>query len=363
MIRRRFLATMAAGAAAAGLGAPALAQLGGQTGGIHPLWPLWEAWRRANLEFSGRVIDGPQNNASHSEGQGYGMILAAAVGDEDSFYRMADWTDQNLAIRPDSLLAWRWEPDVPGRVADPNNASDGDLFYAWALLRGAERFGEARFARRATEIARDLAAKCIVARPDRPSAPILLPAEFGFVTEAGATVNPSYMMPRAMREVAEATGTPELAAAARSGLDLMADIARVQLVPDWVQITTAGLRADERFSTDMGYEALRVPLFLAWSNERGHPALRRAAAAMEDARMRLPLSQTPTILDARTGTVVETSADPGYAALAALTQCALDGGTGAAIPGFNPAQPYYPATLHMFALLTQTEDYPSCLPI
>jgi endoglucanase len=373
MIRRGFLAGMAAAGATLGLGAgvgavgvrPASAQglASGPAGQQHPLWPLWEAWRRANLEFSGRVIDGPQGGASHSEGQGYGMLLAAEIGDGDAFYRMAEWTDANLAIRPDNLLAWRWQPDVPGRVADPNNASDGDLFYAWALLRGAERFGDARFRQRATGIAADLARTCIAARPDRPSVPILLPAEFGFVDETGATVNPSYMMPRAMREVAEATGIPQLAGAARAGLDLMAEIATVQLVPDWVQITPSGLQVPANFSGNMGYEALRVPLFLAWSGERTHPALRRATTMLDGARAGLAPAQNPTVVDARSGAVLETSADAGYAAIHALSSCAAQGGGGAAIPGFDPGQPYYPATLHMFALLSQSELYPSCLPI
>ncbi len=365
MIRRRFLEGVAACGAGLGLGlgrpGPGAAQAA--TGEQHPLWPLWEAWRQANLEFSGRVIDGPQGNASHSEGQGYGMLLAAEIGDGDAFRRMAEWTDSNLAIRPDNLLAWRWQPDVPGRVADPNNASDGDLFYAWALLRGAERFGEPRWRDRANGIAADLARTCIAMRPDRPGVPVLLPAEYGFVSEAGATVNPSYMMPRALREVAAATRQPQLDAAAQSGLDLMAEIATVQLVPDWVQITPAGLRADDRFSFNMGYEAMRVPLFLAWSGERNHRALRRAAAALSDAVATLEPAQNATVIDARTGAVLETSADPGYAAIAALAGCAAQGGIGSPIPGFSPAQPYYPATLHMFTLLAQMERYPSCLPI
>ena len=75
-------------------------------------------------------------------GRATAWCSAAEIGDEDAFRRMMDWSEANLAIRPDNLLAWRWQPDVPGRVADPNNASDGDLFYAWALIRGADRFGQ-----------------------------------------------------------------------------------------------------------------------------------------------------------------------------------------------------------------------------
>jgi endo-1,4-beta-D-glucanase Y len=363
MKRRDVLTALVAGAAlGAGMGSKRLTAQAA-TGPDHPLWSLWEAWRFANLEFSGRVIDRPQGMASHSEGQGYGMVLAAEIGDEDAFRRMMDWSEANLAIRPDNLLAWRWQPDVPGRVADPNNASDGDLFYAWALIRGADRFGQSAWRDRATAIARDLAATCVASRPDRPGTPILLPAEIGFVTQEGITVNPSYMMPRALREVAQATGVSALEDVARGGLDLMSEIASVQLVPDWVLLTGAGPQPDPRFSGNTGYEALRVPLFLAWSGERGHPALRRAAAALSDARRTLPPPQTATVIDARTGTVLEASSDAGYAAISGLVTCIVNGGVGASIPPFDPSQPYYPATLHLFTLLSQIEAYPSCLPI
>jgi endoglucanase len=362
MKRRNFLGALAASAVAAKLNT---GRVGAQTsaGGQHPLWPLWEAWRQAYLDFSGRVVDVPQGSASHSEGQGYGMLLAAEFGDGDAFRRMAEWTDANLAIRPDNLLAWRWQPDVPERILDPNNASDGDLFYAWALLRGADRFNDPRWRSRATDIAVDLGRKCIAMRPDRPGVPVLLPAEFGFTDEQGLTLNPSYMMPRALREVAEATGVTELALAARSGLDLMAEIAAVRLVPDWIRLIPSGITSAERFSAHMGYEALRIPLFLAWSGARGHPALTRASAAWSAYLAQRVSAQTPTVLDASSGAVLETSGDPGYRALAALAECVVGRNVGARMPAFTTNQPYYPATLQLFAMLAQTDGYPSCLPI
>jgi len=362
MKRRLFLNALAGSLAVSGL--PSRSALS-QTvqSGRHPLWPLWNAWREEYLEVSGRVVDVPQGRASHSEGQGYGMLLAAELGDEDAFRRMSDWTDANLAIRDDSLLAWRWQPDVPGRVADINNASDGDLFYAWALVRGAARFGEPHWRLRATKIAEDLARKCIAMRPDRPDRPVLLPAAHGFVDDSGIILNPSYMMPRALREVAEATGVTQLALTAQAGLDLMSEIARVRLVPDWLKLTPSGITNADNFSSNMGYEALRVPLFLAWSGERNHPALLRAADAWRSALAQGSATQTPTVLDADTGAVLETSGNQGYLAIAALVNCAVSRSTGSRMPAFTPYQPYYPGTLQMFAILAQRAEYSSCLPI
>lgn len=322
-------------------------------------WPLWEAWRNIHLEFSGRVVDGPQQRASHSEGQAYGMLLAAEAGDLDAFRRMIDWTDTNLAIRTDSLLAWRWLPDLPERVPDLNNASDGDLFFAWALLRAADRFGEAGWRDRAAEIARDLEAYCIVDRPDQPSAPLLLPARTGFVSESGVVVNPSYMMPRALREVGTATGEARLTAAARTGLDLMAQVAASRLVPDWLGLSPDGVGAAPGFSFDAGYEAIRIPLFLLWSGENSHPALRRAAAAME----RAPQGQAATVMDGETGEILSLSPEPGYRAVAGLAACVASGQVGATIPPFRANQSYYPATLHLFSVLAQSRYQPSCVPI
>ena len=39
--------------------------------------PLWQAWRDRFVMPDGRVVDTLQGQASHSEGQGYGMVLAS----------------------------------------------------------------------------------------------------------------------------------------------------------------------------------------------------------------------------------------------------------------------------------------------
>nr|AIA86764.1 CAZy families GH8 protein [uncultured Rhodobacter sp.] len=103
------------------------------------------------------------------------------------------------------------------------------------------------------------------------------------------------------------------------------------------------------------------PLFLLWSGHGNHPALRRQAEAYEAAGG--PGAPTPTVMDRISFAVQETSNSPGYAALRGLVNCAAAAGQGAAIPHFAADQPYYPATLHLFALLAQIEASPSCVPI
>jgi len=358
MNRRTFLASVPAWAAT-----PALAQFAPLPEDLtRTARPVWEAWKSGYLQPEGRVVDRLQRAASHSEGQGYGMLLAAEFGDAEAFQRMLAWTDAHLAVRPDALLAWRWLPDEAVPVPDTNNASDGDLFFAWALVRAARRFNDSRYLDRAAQTAAALVARALMPSPADPSQILFLPAAFGFVHDDRVVVNPSYLMPLAMREVAAATGATDLALAALHGEALMARLAQDGLVPDWLQVSPAGLAPAEGFSYNAGYEAIRVPLFLIWSGQVSHPAVTNMMRAY--AATVVPGQPTPTILEPASGLVLEASPDPGYRAVAGLVTCAGTAGqVGAQIPPFDPAQPYYPATLQMFAMLAANSVTPQCLPV
>jgi len=303
-----------------------------------------------------------QSNASHSEGQGYGMVLATEFNDAEAFRRMFDWTERSLAIRGDGLLAWRYLPDAEDRVPDTNNASDGDLFYAWSLLRASRRFSDRSFLVRATEIATALADKCIMPSPHSAGELLLLPAVHGFVHDDRVVINPSYLMPLAMRELGAATGAHALTLAAQHGEALALRLALDGLVPDWIKVTPEGISPAEGFSSNAGYEAMRVPLFLVWSGLERHPAVQQMMRVYQ--RTVLPGAPVPTLIEPISGVVLEASNDPGYRALAALVSCAGRAGQiGSDMPPFDPTQPYYPATLQMFAMIAANEVTPECVPI
>ena len=358
MNRRRFLASgVTFGAALAAGHAPAL----GQARIAQQARPVWDSWMAAYLRSDGRVVDTLQQEASHSEGQGYGMLAATMFEDEAAFRLMYRWTEQQLALRPDALLAWRWLPGQANAVPDRNNASDGDLFYAWALVRAAARFNDRSYLTRAAEIAQALATSCIVPMPGASDKLVFLPAAFGFRHDTHMSVNPSYYMPLAMRDVAAATGVSALAACAQHGEVLLEEIARDGLVPDWVDISERGVTVSEALSQNAGYEAMRVPLFLIWSRLQQHMAVRRMASVYE--RSLQPGREAPTVVEPLSGVVLETSADPGYQALAGLVVCSAGQGLGALIPPFSADQPYYPATLQLFTMFAATETMPECVPL
>ncbi|MEQ4600202.1 MAG: glycosyl hydrolase family 8, partial [Methylobacteriaceae bacterium] len=87
----------------------------------------WRAYRSRFITEQGRIVDTANGLISHSEGQGYGMLLAVAAGDRPTFERIWGWTRANLMVRSDELLAWRWAPDHRPAVSDMNNATDGDI--------------------------------------------------------------------------------------------------------------------------------------------------------------------------------------------------------------------------------------------
>ncbi len=68
----------------------------------------WRAYRERFVTPQGRVVDTGNGGISHSEGQGYGMLLAVAADDRATFERIWTWTRANLMVRDDQLLAWRW---------------------------------------------------------------------------------------------------------------------------------------------------------------------------------------------------------------------------------------------------------------
>ena len=325
----------------------------------------WNRWKSRFLREDGRVVDAYQSDASHSEGQGYGLTLAAFMNDIETCEKIYTWTMKNLAIRSDNLLAWRWFPNSDDPVQDLNNSSDGDLFFAWACLKIAREYGKTEYELTARRIVDDLIAKCMISDPRNPRKLVLLPAAFGFNKPEGIIYNPSYPMPRALRELAAGLQLPILDRLVEDSLSLLAEISLSGATPDWIGITPRGLSLVDNFSNSSGYEALRVPLFLMWSQENFHPSI--GVHAQLFSQWSKPVSKFPVVFNRVTGLAEEFSDDIGYKAIAGFLRCVSAESYGKSdhsmsMAPFNELQPYYPATLHMMALLAQIEGFEICKP-
>jgi endoglucanase len=177
----------------------------------------------------GRVQRIDEGGDTVGEGQAYGMLLAAAIGDEERFDAIWNWTKDNL-LRPDGLISFLWRD---GRVEDPEAASDADVDAARALLVAACRFDRPALRREALELGQTIltnettsfqGAPILVAGPWARSDPI--------------TLNPSYFSPATFAALGAATGDGQwgsLSASSRSVTEtLMPDPG--SLPPDWGSI-------------------------------------------------------------------------------------------------------------------------------
>lgn len=231
---------------------------------------LWDAYRATYIAEDGRIIDVGQDGVSHSEGQGYGMLLAETYGDRVTFNRVWEWTQRNLQVRQDALLAWRWDA-ASGRVSDLNNATDGDLLVAWSLLRAARRWHVVSYRRWAWEILDDVEARLIV---PTERGPVLLPGADGFVHQGRITANPSYNVFPALSHFARLQPGGPWAALREQGYSLLeeAGFGPWRLPPDWLSLADPPRPAPE-FPARFGYEAVRVPLYACWDGHRDRRAL------------------------------------------------------------------------------------------
>ncbi len=218
---------------------------------------------------SGRVIDHDNGGISHSEGQGYGMILAEAFGDRKVFDDLFSWT-QNHLMREDGLLSWRWEQR--SGITDENNATDGDILVAWALVRAAKRWKEAEYMDEALSLLLAIRTHAIVEVEGRL---FILPGVVGFENPEGLILNPSYWVYPALDDFAQIEDEGIWSRIADSGewLTEQAIMSPSGLALDWVQLTTDGPKAAPNFPARFSWDAVRIPLYVAWGAEHRHGLL------------------------------------------------------------------------------------------
>ncbi|WP_313958520.1 glycosyl hydrolase family 8 [Novosphingobium sp. 9] len=237
------------------------------TGSLAGNW--WPLYRQRFLAPEGRIVDNGNGGISHSEGQGYGMVLAALAGDRASFAKMADWADRTLLRKDMALYSWRYDPKLANPVSDPNNATDGDVLIAWALSIAAARWGNSAWRQRSAAVRADIRAKCVATRYGRE---ILVPGIAGFVETNGITINPSYFIWSAMEAFAKLDGE-----AAWRGIindaDALLRLSRFGAhgVPtDWVLVTGRDQVAPAPDKPPrFGFDAIRVPLYATMAGRTG----------------------------------------------------------------------------------------------
>lgn len=328
-------------------------------GGVLKAASVWQAYKTRFISDQGRVIDTGNNLISHSEGQGYAMLLAVAANDHATFERVWGWTRANMMVRDDELIAWRWEPHKRPAVADMNNASDGDILIAWALAEAAELWDDAAYSTAGRRIAVEVARKLVLFKTPRGA--ILLPAVTGFHADDrpdGPVVNLSYYVFPAFARLPIVAPEVDWAGLTQTGLDLLdaTRTAPLALPPDWMSLKDGKVAPAAGFPPQFSYNAVRVPLYLAWAGigEREQYAPFMAMVA----RTRGALA----IVDVATAKDISAFGESGIGAIGALVACVFEGAkTPREMLASHADENYYPATLHMLALIATQMRYASCL--
>lgn len=317
----------------------------------------WQAYKERFISPEGRLFDDSAQGVSHSEGQGYAMLLAVFAGDSATFARLWEWSVANLFVRGDGLAAWRWRPQDAPHVLDRNNATDGDLLIAWALAEAGKKWKNAGYLAQARRIALSLDKVAVYGAAFGKA---ISPGVSGYGpkdSEDGPVVNLSYWVFPAFDALAEVAPEVDWASLKASGLALI-DQARFgprSLPTDWIALKS-GPHPAAAFPKTFGYDVLRVPLYLAWSAPREKQRLSRILAGWT-ADGGQPLS----VIDVVSGSPGEALDGAGYQAVAAVLRCAAEG---ARFPDNLRAaslERYYPATLQMLALAMLRLRLPQCL--
>ncbi|WP_370880062.1 glycosyl hydrolase family 8 [Labrys monachus] len=317
----------------------------------------WLPWRDRFVTLDGRVVDNANKNVSHSEGQGYGLLLAVLAEDREAFTRIWTFTRSELLLRDDGLAVWRWDPNSNPHVADINDASDGDVLIAYSLALAGSFWKVPAWSEMAREMATVIGEKLVRRVGDRT---VLLPGVEGFGAEDrsdGPVVNLSYWIFEAMpvlAHLAPGTNWDELSADGRSLVE-EARFGPSKLPADWISLRGAKPAPAIGFNAQFGYDAIRIPLYLlrAGITDKGLLAPFSRAWEQEDG--------APAVIALADGRAIEALNDPGYRMVAAALRCALDHRPIPASLREPTLDLYYPSTLYLLALSAVAQRFPECL--
>ena len=298
----------------------------------------WDLFKSAFIS-EGRVVDQGQNGMSHTEGQGMAMLLAVQNNDPKTFQQLWNWTQRNLQVREDKLFAWSWSPGTG--VNDRNNASDGDLFIAWALSKAYTRWNEPSYLYEAIRVSQSIRQKLL-----RKTAKgiVILPGEMGFEKSDGLKLNLSYWVFPAIQELAILDPAPEWADLKVTGLQLIAEAQYGQwhLPPNWLLLkdNVLTLTDDDRF----GYDAVRIPLYLIWGQEATAENMKPFQVfwkQFQDGAL------MPSWVDLQNGGMGTYNASMGFHDIANLSISFPKLGS-APLSEYDPSQGYYSSMLSLF---------------
>lgn len=222
----------------------------------------WKGYKDSHIQSDGRIIDQHDGNITHSEGIGYAMFFAVSMNDLKTYTLLEEWLENNLPQNSSGLYPWKWGNDGHGnwKVLDTNNATDGDLWIAFARLKASKKFNRMDQQTKALAHIKAIETSLIIQRDEKL---FLLPGEIGFIHDDLIILNPSYYIPFIFEAFAKASGNEQWQKLIDGGMEILSKrFSHYQIHPDWIKYHSSKytlLPEKPIFS----YDAVRIPLF--WS--------------------------------------------------------------------------------------------------
>jgi endoglucanase len=223
----------------------------------------------------GRVVRIDQGGDTVGEGQAYGMLLAAAIGDSHRFNTIWAWTQNNLR-RPDGLLSFLWRD---GHVVDPQAASDADLDASRALLIAGCRFHQPALRQQAIQLGNAIMQ---VEVTSVRGVPVLTAGPWAI--SPTITINPSYFSPATYAALGAASGDGRWASLAASSRSITSTLmsGSSRLPPDWAVLeggrpVPIGEPSEPQLQPKFSFDAVRTLVRMAEDPDpAGHQIAARA---------------------------------------------------------------------------------------
>jgi endoglucanase len=228
-------------------------------------YSYWYHFKDRFVEDSGRVID-KYNGVSHSESQSYGMYFAVEYGDKETFDNIYNWTNNNLIKNKDGLYGWKWGAREDGSwgMIDGNNATDGDMWVAYALLLAYEKWGEKRYLNDAKGLMYNIKEYTVI---QIQGDTFLLPGSYGFNKDDYIKLNPGYYIPFIFEKFYVYDHDQIWKNLVSDTVDMYnrTTLSQLKVHPNWINYN---LNSREYEAIDgesiFGFDSIRAPLFLAY---------------------------------------------------------------------------------------------------
>lgn len=222
----------------------------------------WDSFKKDFIQEDGRVIDRSNHDITHTEGIGYAMFFAVAHNDYDTFLKINTWLESNLPKNRYGLYPWKWgkKDDGTWSVLDLNNATDGDLWIAYARLKGSQVFNKPDLKQEILPHIHAIENYLIVSKDNKF---FLLPGQSGFIHEDRLRLNPSYYIPFIFDSFAFVTGHDQWNQLIQNALEILSHrFTHFQLHPDWIDYSISEHRYQLNPTYPLhSYDAIRIPLF------------------------------------------------------------------------------------------------------